>query len=130
MPYGGDPAASFADAVRFEIGDTDPANELVTDAEIAYLRSTYGDDVLTVAAEAALRLANNYASLIDQKVGKVQVWYSQRAAQFRKVYDDLRRRMALDATPYAGGISKTTIEQEEEDEDRPEPFFSTEMLDG
>jgi hypothetical protein len=129
MPYGGDPSASFADAVRYTIGDTDPLNELVSDSEITYLITIVGSDVMAVAAQAALNLSHTYAGRVDQTVGKVSVKYSQLAAQWLAVYESLRRRMSLDAPPYAGGISINDKAIDEADTDAPTPAFSVGMMD-
>jgi len=129
VPYGGDPSASFADAVRYTLGDTDPLNELVSDSEIAYLVTELGSNVLAVAAQAALNLSNSFASQIDQKVGKVQVWYSQRAAQWLKVYETLKRRRGMTAGAYAGGISLEDKEIDQDDTDAPQPAFTVGAMD-
>ena len=128
MPYGGDPGASFADAVRFLIGDTG-TTELVSDAEIAYLRSTVGDSEYAVAAECALALANKYAALVDQTIGKISTSYSQKSKQYRDLYAGLRRRIGQGGRIYAGGISIVDKETDENDTDCPTPDFTLGMMD-
>jgi hypothetical protein len=128
MPYGGDPSASFADAVRYAIGDTG-STELVSDAEIAYLRSTVGDNVLAVAAEAARNLAHKYAALVDQTVGRISVSYSQKAKQYQELFVSLRRRAGQSGRVYAGGISLSDKTLDDDDSDRPTPDFSVGAMD-
>ena len=128
MPYGGDPSASFVDAVRYLIGDTG-TTELVSDAEINYLRSTVGDNVLAVAAEAARNLSHKYAALVDQTVGKISVSYSQKAKQYQDLYNSLRRRAGQSGRIYAGGISLSDKELDDDDSDRPAPAFTVGMMD-
>ena len=128
MPYSGDPSASFADAVRYTIGDTG-TTELVSDAEIAYLRSTVGDNVLAVAAEAARNLSHEYAALVDQTVGKISVSYSQKAKQFMDLFNSIRRRIGQAGKVYGGGISLDDKETDEDDDDNPTPGFTVGMMD-
>ena len=129
MPYGGDPSASFADAVRYAMGDTNPLNELVSDEEIAYLVTTVGSDVYAVASQAALNLSHSYAGRVDQTVGKVSVKYSQLAAQWLAVYNSLRRKIGMEAPPYAGGISESDKSIDENDTDVPRSAFTVGMQD-
>lgn len=128
MPYGGDPGASFADAVRYAIGDTG-STELVSDAEIAYLQTTVGNNVLAVAAEAARNLSHKYAALVDQTVGPISVSYSQKAKQYQALFESLRRRAAQGSKVYVGGISLDDKTIDDEDTDRPTPGFIVGAMD-
>ena len=128
MPYGGDPSASFADAVRYLIGDTG-STELVSDAEITYLQTTVGASVLAVAAEAARNLSHKYAALVDQTVGRISVSYSQKAKQYQELFSSLRRRAGQSGKIYAGGISLDNKTIDDEDTDRPTPGFTVGAMD-
>ena len=123
MPYGGNPSTDIDDAIRFLVGDTDATDPLLSDDELTFLRDTYGEDPYRVAAEAATSLAGKYSRYADQKVGRVEVDYSQLSQQYRDLAAELRRRIGASATPYAAGISLDDIETEREDDDRPSPIF-------
>jgi hypothetical protein len=92
--YGGLPASSTTDEVRFWIGDTDSTNYEFTDAEISYLLAKYTDPILT-AAHACQRLAITYArepniSLgeYSESSGSISAMYAARASELMKTYND------------------------------------------
>jgi len=128
VPYSGNPADSTADAVWFLLGDT-TATPDITAAEIAWLISEYGTDPVVVAYYAAQSLVNKFAKLVDQKVGKVWVYYSQRLSNYQSLVATLKLRMETGVGMYAGGISLADIETEEEDTDRPDSWFEVGMMD-
>jgi hypothetical protein len=91
--YSGDPSTSDKDAVRFDLQDTDASTPLMTDEEIAYLLTTWMpryDSTVGVAAEAAQRLANRYAGVVDIVADGVRASVSALAANFRQMAADLR----------------------------------------
>jgi hypothetical protein len=59
--YTGDPAGSNRDKVRFLIQDTIAANALLQDEEIAYLLTTWGNNVYEAAIAAAELIAGQFA---------------------------------------------------------------------
>lgn len=120
--YSGDPSSSNQDAVRFAIGDTDSADQLITDEEIAYLLT---DSTVTAASIAACEaLAAKFARQVDRSVGNLSLSSSQRAAQFRELAATLRKRTGYLARPYAGGISVADKEARDADTDRVKPIFT------
>lgn len=130
MPYGDDPTNSPADQLRFYLGDTDPADPLLTDNEVAFLLAEYGD-VIRAAAEGAQRLAAKFAQQVTTTVGRVSEQCSQRAAQFQALADKLKEKAdsEITASPFAGGISEDQKRTEEDDSDRVRPFFTTKTHD-
>ena len=114
--------------IRTRIGDTDSADPLLTDEQVAYALSEEGS-VRAAAALAAEWIAAQFARKADKEVGDLKITYSSRAEQYRILAASLRSRNARVALPYFGGISETTKETRESDTDRVEPAFTVDMLD-
>lgn len=115
MPYSGDPAASARDEVYFLVGDTDTANQQLTDNEVNYLLVENSDNVLLAAADAAQALEAKYANKVDKSVGDLKLSLSHLRDHFAKLKKQLRDRALgvgdaagiVPPHPYAGGISTT-----------------------
>tara|TARA_R110000744_G_scaffold42497_7_gene95931 strand:+ start:196 stop:657 length:462 start_codon:yes stop_codon:yes gene_type:complete len=132
--YNGDPASSALSAIRFLIGDTDTADQLVTDEEIAWLNTESGDTPTSLtalykaSAAAARAIAAKFSRLADQSVGDLKVSMSQKAVGYDALARSLAAQAAADAgvpIPFAGGISVADKTNREADTDRVEPFFKT-----
>jgi len=101
--YSGNPANSALDQVRFVIGDTDSANQLLSNAEIDWLISARGNASLAApnAAEAiAAKLAHESDS--SKSVGDLSLSLSL-SARSQKFYD-LADRLIAQAGNYAPPI--------------------------
>lgn len=123
--YSGDPGANDKDLIRFLIGDTDSADEQLSDEEIAYLLTEYTAPK-RAALEAARSLQAKYSRLCDQRTGDISISYSQRRDSYAALVRDLQRGMM--GTPYAGGISAADKDSDEGDSDRVKPAFAVEMM--
>lgn len=129
--YSGNPSSSSRDKVRFLIGDTDSTDQLLTDAEVDYTLTVYTDAYLAGAMCSDV-LAAKWSRLADKSVGSLSISYSQRQKNMAELAQRLRRMSAtLSSTvaPYAGGISVSDKESQEEDDDRTAPAFSVGMHD-
>lgn len=127
--YSGRPGDSRKDAVRFIVGDTDTSEQLLLDGEIEYLLSEYEDSVIAASIRACEVLAAKFARLMDESVGSVSLTYSQRKKQYIEMRDTLIQRRAMeDATPFAGGISRTDKTARENDDDRVKPSFTRDIM--
>ena len=127
--YSGDPSANDRDQVRFLVGDTDTADQQVTDAEIAFALTQHANERLA-AALIARAIAAKYARRADKSVGDLSISYSQLQEHYAALATDLESRGGLLAgIPYAGGISKDDAETVEDDTDRVEPMFTIGMHD-
>lgn len=127
--YSGDPSSSDRDQVRFIIQDTDSDDQLLQDEELDYLLTEEGN-VTSASIRAAEILMAKFSRMCDEKVGQVSVSYSQKAEQYKRLVDQLKRRAAIkNVTPFAGGISESQKETEERDSDRVNPSFTMEMDD-
>ena len=112
--YGGDPSANARDAIRFLIGDTDTNDQLLLDAEVAWVNNqvTGSDTATTGLYDAAYRcclmIASKFSRLADKSVGDLNVVMSQKSKQYREQAEELKALVAREGgvpTPYAGGIS-------------------------
>jgi hypothetical protein len=125
--YSGDPAASVKDQVRFLVGDTDGADQLLSDEEILWLVSEFGNPYLA-AAQAAEAIYSG-GKLVDKKIGDLEIKASMRADQFMKLAKSLRRRAGRGAMPYAGGISIADKDAYRDNTDIPTPAFEEGQYD-
>jgi len=128
--YSGDPSSSDRDELRFKIGDTDPKNPELQDEELNYIItqvSAGGSFNCLKAAMIALRaILAKYKSLVDEKVGDVDVKWSQRYRKVADLLDEYTQQHAKSAlgSAYAGGISISDKENQEQDPDRVIPAIT------
>lgn len=125
--YSGNPSSSSLDAVRFRIGDTDTEDQLVTDEEIAYLLTEWGN-VPSASIAACEAIAAKFSRLADRQIGNLRISASQKSEQYRQLAATLRRQQAMLVIPYAGGISRDDKLTREDDSDRVVPAFSRDMM--
>ena len=92
--YGGNPAASSRDAVRWHVGDTDERRKLLDDREIDYALVQYPNELLA-AAECALALSGRFTSKSNVTVGSVSKSLGDVAKKYREHADELRRRACV-----------------------------------
>lgn len=142
MGYGGDPSASDVNAVRFEMGDTDPYAPLLTDQEVdwAILQETgvaanpntaviTGANLLRAAARCMLSLARKFAAQADSEIGSLKLNYSKMADQYAKRAQELFAKAAGLNVPYAGGMSISEKEGFAQDSDAVQPAFTRDQFD-
>lgn len=115
--YSGNPASSARDEVRFLVGDTKTADQLLQNEEIDYLLAKYPNPH-TSAAEAARAIAANAARLADKEVGDLKVKLSQRASHYAN--------LAMVITGSAGGVNVVPKPKADVDETR---FFTRDTHD-
>jgi len=126
--YSGNPAASDKDAARFLIGDTDGADQLLSDEEIEWLlgesTSVYG------AAAKALETIVAQGRFVDKSVGDLSLSASQRAEQAMALVKTYRAKAAkAAAVPYIGGVSVAEKQAQERNPDVPSPAFRRGQFD-
>jgi hypothetical protein len=124
--YTGNPQSRDLDAVRFLIGDTDADDQQLQDAEINYLLSAHGS-VNGAAIAAAEAVMAKYARKVDKAVGDLRISYSQRVEHYAKLVATLKRKVAITAVPFAGGISLSDKLAREQDDDRVPPAFTRDL---
>jgi hypothetical protein len=133
--YGFDPADSTLDATRLWLQDTGSALKAVStasggkqwyfaDQEISYALTKFPNPVLAASWLAGL-LAEKFAPLVDKSVGDLRIAYGKIAAQFLALSQQLRAQAdSTDVTLYAGGISRSDMENVDANSDRNKPPFS------
>ena len=131
--YSGDPATNARDAIRFLTGDTDTNDQLINDEEIAWTNNqvTGSDTATTALYEVSYRvmvaIASKFSRLADQSVGDLKVDMYQKATNAREQAKLLYAQASREGntpTPYAGGISVSDKEIDEENSDIVQPYFS------
>lgn len=124
-----DPSTYDRDKVRLLIGDTNTSDQQLSDEEIAFFLTEEGS-VYRAAAAAARSLMAKYSRLVDKSVGDLSLSYSQRVTHYESLIRDLDRRSAgRTSVPYFGGGTKSGMDAEKEDTDRPKPSFERGQFD-
>jgi hypothetical protein len=89
-----DPSSGNRDKVRFLIGDTNSTDYHMQDEEIAYLLSTWGNNVYDAAIAGAEIIAGQFAHKTNysRSIGDLSISesYQASAAEFFKIADRLR----------------------------------------
>lgn len=128
--YGGDPANSNLEAVRYLIGDTVITDVQLQDAEINFNLAEAGNNIYLAGSSAALAIASKYAKLVDKEVGDLMIDYSQRQAHYINLSRELSRQASKKSTPniFAGGLSLSDKESNQENTDTVQPTFERDMF--
>lgn len=128
--YSGNPGANAKDQTRFLIGDTDPEDPQLQDGEITWLLSQYNNTPLNAAIRACETIASKYARQVDESVGQVKIFFSQRLKAYNQTKAMLIQRLATeDSQPFAGGISISQKQTEAMNSDRVRPDFTKHMME-
>lgn len=104
--YSGDPSTRDEDAIRFEIGDTDEDDQLLSDEEIAYAISIAGTG-LAGAAYCCEVLARKFSREADFTLGPLSIKAGQRAETFGAMAKELKAKATTLSSGngmYVGGI--------------------------
>lgn len=109
--------ATDKDKVRFEIGDTDTTDQLLSDEEIAAVLTAEGS-VYAAASDCAEHLAAKFSRLADRTVGNFSLSASQRAKAFWDLAAKLSKKGLIYQTPSAGGWKQSDDDTLNADEDR------------
>jgi hypothetical protein len=126
--YSGDPSLSDADAVRFEIPDTDESTQLVSDEEIEYALAEESG-VRAAAARCCESIARRYAMQADVATGDTKVTYSKAAENLAARAKELRALSTSSVPPFAGGTSVSDKTNRSQDEDRTPGAFTRGQFD-
>lgn len=126
--YSGDPADSERDAVRFEIGDIDTTDQLITDEGIDYVLTLEGS-IAGAAAACCDKIAAKYARDVDKKIEGTSVSASQRFKHFKELAKELRTRASQSGTPYCGSMYSADQEADEADTSLKQPTFKIGFMD-
>lgn len=127
--YTSDPENSPRDAVRLLTGDTNSADPLLQDSEVAYFLSLFTDSPYPAAAAACDAISSLYSRQADTTNGRLSVKASQRAEAYAKRADELRRDNMISAEVFAGGLTISGKNALDADSNAVQPSFSIDMDD-
>jgi len=120
MPYNGD-LSNPVMQVRLNLGDTSQDFELLTDAEYQYLLDKYNQNVNRATIDAARSILFKLSSRSRETVYEVgEVYGSDWFKNYRNALIDMLRNPNLTlsvAMPYAGGISKSDMRENDANSD-------------
>lgn len=116
------------DKVRFYCGDTNSADQQLTDEEIQFALDEAGAP-RSAAAICCDRLAAYYVRLVDKTIGSLRITYSQRYQQYHNMAVQLRSRAAYQAMPTAGAVLVADKQANQEDDTLVTPSFNVDILD-
>ncbi len=127
--YTNAPATVTLDALRLEIGDTNTADQQLSNEELNYLLTREGSHFGAAIAATRLLIAK-FARLVDKSVGDLSLSYSQRLSSYSALLVSLTTQQALRvAGPIAGGLSKARKRGVELDADNVEPDFKRDAFE-
>lgn len=123
VTFGNNPAGSNRDLVRILVNDT---TGMLSDESIDYFLSSE-PSVWYAAAMCADTISGQLAQSGDLTVGDLSI--RRQIVGWRSLASDLRRRGSRGAVPFAGGISQTAKNTEQDATDRPPMPFRLGMHD-
>lgn len=110
--------------VRFIIGDTDQADQLLQDEEIAFALTEY-PNINYAAARCCEAIAALFARKVTTQVGSLKVMAEKKYEHYLELAESLRKRAAIsDALPHAPAVSMSDKQATENDTDRVLPAFT------
>lgn len=120
MPFTGDPTNNKADQVRLLVGDIYPDMDMLDDATYAFFLSKYNNNVNRASIDAARSILFKLARYTRERTGDIEVFGAEFFKNYRAALTDFIRNPNLSvsvAMPYAGGISKKDMMQNDFDDD-------------
>lgn len=130
MTYGGAPTTTNNDGIRLLVGDTSTSasSVLLSSAEYTFI-ATQRSNYWARGAMAARMIGGKKSDAVDRAIGDLRISSGGQHANFASLAASLDRMAALDASPFAGGISVARKELADSDSDRVSPSFSRGMDD-
>lgn len=132
--YTGNPSSSNKDAVRFLCGDVDDGDMQVSDEEITFAVADEGN-VYAAAAVICEHLSARWAREASRSINagaglSTSINLSERSKAYAQKAKDLRVRASTSAgMVYAGGISQSDKEANQDDTNLVPPAFFRGMFD-
>lgn len=123
---------SDKDKIRFLVGDTDGADQQISDEGIINMQTLVGGDVFTVAASICDGLAGKYARLRDVSIDSLRVNYGNQSQSYSKLAIRLRGQAGSSATigtPTVTGVSLGEMAAVNSDNDRVPSSITSRQMD-
>jgi tRNA isopentenyl-2-thiomethyl-A-37 hydroxylase MiaE len=113
--------------VRLLIGDTDTADQQMTDEEINFFIDN--EQIIYMAAyRCALALVAHYARRVDKEMGDLKLLAAQRHRHYIRLAEQLLKRN-VPGIPSAGGVWQTEKDNLEDNTNWVKPSFKLGMMD-
>lgn len=127
-------SAGRLNVVRFLVGDTDTADQILADAEINFALSVTGDNVYYAGSWACRTIAAKYSRFVDTKIdGAGLSNNSDRIHHYMLLSAQLadlgRKSNGRSLGVFAGGISVVDISNNDQNTDRPSSAFRVKQFD-
>jgi len=120
MAYTNDPT-NIIDRVRLMIGDTDTANEHLSDDWYTYFLGKYSNNEVLSAIDAAKSILARFTSNTREKVDQIEIWGNLQFDNYLLWLKDFIENPAISGlrspAPYAGGISKSDMASNDSNSD-------------
>ena len=97
------------DRIRFELGDTDAADPLLQDEEIAGALSISSNGHAEATARAARAIAVKFTRQADLQVGPLKLTYQNRAAAYTTIAESFEGKAGLTPGDTSGGAGGAGI---------------------
>lgn len=129
--YSGDPSASSLDQVRFLIGDVDPKDPLLTDAEVMFTVNQEGslnEAAISCVQAIVAKTAKLVTTLSQEATDKEQKALSDRLGHYKDLAVQLRLKRGRRLSGIsAGGLSVSGKCAADQNTDRVRPAFTTDL---
>lgn len=120
MSFSNDPNNPI-DRVRMLVGDTDPQNEYLSDQWYIYFLDKSSNNETLAAISAAKSILVKFTSNTREKVDQVEIWGNEQFQNYLDWLKDFIENPSLSGlrspTPYAGGISKSDMRENDNNPD-------------
>ena len=120
MPYTNDPENNPIDAIRLTLADTFDDIELLKDGDYVFFLNKYNGNVRRAAIDAARSILFKLARSTRERIDVLEIHGDQWARQYREALIEMLRNPELTisvAMPYAGGISKQDMYENDNNSD-------------
>jgi ABC-type phosphate transport system ATPase subunit len=114
--------------VRFFIQDTDVANALLQDEEISAMITLYGS-YKSASIACCNVLGSKYSgSATKKKIGNLEISMEDVSKKYYDLAKSLKIQFSSTLVPYAGGISVSEKQTQDDNSDKVVPFFKRNMM--
>lgn len=117
------------DKIRFFLQDTDDNDQLITDEEIAFTLTEYGDNIYRAAAVISRSIALQLGRRPSVRLAQAGLDADEQYQHYMAIAKEMESKaLSRGATGvFAGGISKADKETREADTDRVAPAFTADL---
>lgn len=109
------------DRVRVQVGDTDPQNEYLADQWYSYFLDKNSNNETLTAIDVARSILVKFTSNTREKVDQVEIWGNEQFQNYLDWLKDFIENPSISGlrspVPYAGGISKSDMRENENNSD-------------